>query len=106
MKELEKINKIIKNSTNRIPTETLLVIDSTTGQSGVNQAMVFNEVTNITGIILTKTDSSSKGGIVLSINSLLDIPVKFIGLGESIDDFDTFDLTTYLTGILGGVENE
>ncbi len=96
MKELEKINRLIIREANQAPNESLLVIDATTGQNGVSQAKEFNEVTDISGIILTKMDSSSKGGIILSIKSSFNIPVKLIGLGEAIDDLEEFDLTNYL----------
>ena len=100
MKELEKINKIIVNGTGEEPKETLLVIDATTGQSGVQQAEGFNEVTKITGIVLTKMDSSSKGGIIIAIKSLFDIPVKYIGLGEQLDDLEEFDVERYIYGLI------
>ena len=100
MKELEKINKIIVNGTGAEPKETLLVIDATTGQSGVQQAEGFNEVTKITGIVLTKMDSSSKGGIIIAIKSLFNIPVKFIGLGEQLDDLEEFDVERYIYGLI------
>jgi fused signal recognition particle receptor len=92
MNELKKINNVIKKFDSSQPIESLLVIDATTGQSGVNQAKTFNEVTKVTGIILTKMDSTSKGGIILAIKDALNLPVKFIGLGESIDDLQEFDL--------------
>lgn len=96
MKELEKINSIIERETGEKPIETLLVIDATTGQSGVQQAYGFNELIDLTGIVLTKMDSSSKGGIIISIKSMFNIPVKFIGLGERLIDLEEFDLTKYI----------
>ncbi len=96
MKELEKIEKIIISKTGKPPVETLLVLDATTGQNGVHQASSFNDVTKLTGIILTKMDSSSKGGIIISIKDTFDIPVKLIGLGESLDDLEKFDIEKYL----------
>ncbi len=96
MMELQKLTKIIKNKLGDDKYESLLVIDSTTGQNGVNQALVFNEIVKLDGIILTKMDSSSKGGIIMSIKDLFNIPVKFIGLGEKIDDFEEFDIEKYL----------
>ena len=101
MLELEKINKIIKAKSNNANIETLLVLDATTGQNGIHQASGFNEVTKLTGIILTKMDSSSKGGIILSIKDYFDIPVKFIGLGEKLEDFEKFDLVKYLNSLIG-----
>lgn len=99
MKELEKMNRIIKREVSDGPQETLLVIDATTGQNGVNQAVEFSKITDITGIVLTKMDGTAKGGIVLSIKDMLNIPVKFIGLGEKIDDLQEFDLEQYIYGL-------
>ena len=99
MKELEKINRVIASFIKDAPHETLLVIDATTGQNGINQAKTFKEVTNITGIILTKLDGTAKGGIVLAIKSEVDIPVKFIGLGETADDLQVFDIEKYIYGL-------
>lgn len=100
MKELEKINKIIERESGSPAVETLLVLDATTGQNGVSQANAFNEVASLTGIVLTKMDSSAKGGIILPIKNTFNIPVKFIGLGESIDDLEEFDVKEYLHGLL------
>lgn len=105
MKELEKIHKIIERETGKPAIESLLVLDATSGQNGVVQASGFNEVTTLTGIILTKMDSTSKGGIILSIKDNFDIPVKFIGLGEGIDDLEKFDVKEYMKQ-LTGLENE
>ena len=99
MRELEKMNRIIKKSVPDGPQETLLVIDATTGQNGVNQAVEFSKITDITGIVLTKMDGTAKGGIVLSIKDMLNIPVKFIGLGEKMDDLQEFDLEQYIYGL-------
>ncbi len=99
MNELEKMNRIIKRSLPEAPQETLLVIDATTGQNGVSQAKEFSKITDITGIVLTKMDGTAKGGIVLSIKDSLNIPVKFIGLGESMDDLQEFDLEQYIYGL-------
>ena len=99
MKELEKINRVIASFIKDAPHETLLVIDATTGQNGIKQAKTFKEVTNITGIILTKLDGTAKGGIVLAIKSEVDIPVKFIGLGETADDLQVFDIEKYIYGL-------
>ena len=103
MKELEKIYKVIGREISDAPHEAFLVVDATTGQNGLNQAKVFNEVAKITGVILTKLDGSSKGGIVLSISNALDIPVKLYGFGEKAEDFDTFDIDNYLYSIFNGV---
>ena len=99
MKELEKINKVITRIIPNAPHETLLVIDATTGQNGIMQAVSFKEITNITGIVLTKLDGTAKGGIVLAIKEEVDIPVKFIGLGEKMEDLQTFDIEEYIYGL-------
>ena len=99
MKELEKINKVISNFIEDAPHETLLVIDATTGQNGISQAKTFKEVTNITGIILTKLDGTAKGGIVLAIKEEVNIPVKYVGLGESKEDLQVFDIEKYIYGL-------
>ena len=96
MKELEKMNKVIGRIIPNAPHETLLVIDSTTGQNGIMQAKAFNEITNITGLVLTKLDGTSKGGIVLAIKDSVNIPVKFVGLGEGMDDLESFDIEKYI----------
>ena len=99
MKELEKMNRIIKREVPDAPHETLLVIDATTGQNGVSQAVEFSKITDITGLVLTKMDGTAKGGIVLSIKDQLNIPVKFIGLCEGVDDLQEFDLDQYIYGL-------
>ena len=99
MKELEKINKVISKEIPDAPHETLLVIDATTGQNGISQAKTFKEITNITGIVLTKLDGTAKGGIVLAIKEEVDIPVKFVGLGEKAEDLQVFDLDKYIYGL-------
>ena len=99
MKELEKINKVIGKLIEGAPHETLLVIDATTGQNGISQAKSFKEITNITGIVLTKLDGTAKGGIVLAIKESVNIPVKFIGLGEKMEDLKPFDIENYIYGL-------
>lgn len=99
MKELEKINKVIDSLVDGGCSETLLVIDATTGQNGISQAKAFKEITNITGIVLTKLDGTAKGGIVLAIKEEVGIPVKYIGLGETKDDLQTFDIEKYIYGL-------
>ena len=99
MKELEKINKVIDKVIPGAPHETLLIIDATTGQNGISQAKAFKEITNITGIILTKLDGTAKGGIVLAIKEEVGIPVKFIGLGERKEDLQVFDIEKYIYGL-------
>lgn len=99
MKELEKINKVIGKIIPGAPHETLLVIDATTGQNGISQAVAFKEITNITGIVLTKLDGTAKGGIVLAIKEKVGIPVKYIGLGEKKEDLQPFDIEKYIYGL-------
>lgn len=99
MKELEKINRVIKNKIEDAPHETLLVIDATTGQNGISQAKKFKEITNVTGIVLTKLDGTAKGGIVLAIKEEVNLPVKFIGLGERKEDLQVFDIENYIYGL-------
>lgn len=99
MKELEKINKVIGTKINGAPHETLLVIDATTGQNGIMQAQSFKEITNITGIVLTKLDGTAKGGIVLAIKEEVNLPVKFVGLGEKMEDLIPFDIENYIYGL-------
>lgn len=99
MNELEKINKVIGRHVPNAPHETLLIIDATTGQNGISQAESFKEITNITGIVLTKLDGTAKGGIVLAIKENVGIPVKFIGLGEQMEDLRTFDIEDYIYGL-------
>lgn len=99
MGELEKINKVIGNIIPNAPHETLLVIDATTGQNGISQAKSFQKITNITGIVLTKLDGTAKGGIVLAIKENVNIPVKFVGLGEKQEDLQVFDIEKYIYGL-------
>ena len=98
MNELGKIKRVIEKVSP--VSEVLLVIDATTGQNGLKQAKVFAEAVNVTGIILTKLDGSARGGIALAIEDALDIPIKFVGTGESIDDLAQFDPVQYLKGLL------
>ncbi|MCI9629274.1 signal recognition particle-docking protein FtsY [Thomasclavelia cocleata] len=106
MKELEKMNRIIKREVPDAPHETLLVIDATTGQNGVSQAVEFSKITDVTGLVLTKMDGTAKGGIVLSIKDQLNLPVKFIGLGEQVDDLQEFDLDQYIYGLCKNLVEE
>ena len=104
MRELDKINKVIGNIVPNAPHETLLVIDATTGQNGISQAKHFKEITNITGIVLSKLDGTAKGGIVLAIKEAVNIPVKFVGLGEKLDDLRVFDIEKYIYGLFKDIE--
>ena len=99
MKELEKINNVASKIVPNSPHETFLVIDATTGQNGISQAKSFKEITNLTGIVLTKLDGTAKGGIVLAIKEEVGIPVRYIGLGETADDLETFDIEKYIYGL-------
>ena len=95
MDELAKINRVIARELPDADIEVLLVLDATTGQNAVNQAREFSRVTEITGIVLTKLDGTAKGGVVISINNELSIPVKYIGVGEGIDDLQPFDSVSF-----------
>lgn len=99
MNELAKIDRVISRELPNANRETLLVLDSTTGQNAVNQAKEFKNAANITGIVLTKLDGTAKGGIVFSIKRELDIPVKFIGVGEGIDDMEKFDANEFIDAL-------
>ncbi|MGN0591336.1 signal recognition particle-docking protein FtsY [Ruminococcus sp.] len=99
MEELRKINRIITQQAEGCAVETLLVLDATTGQNAVNQARLFSEVADITGIVLTKLDGTAKGGIVISIKNELGIPVKLIGVGEQIDDLQPFDSRSFVAAL-------
>lgn len=103
MSELAKINKIITNKIPDGPHESLLVLDATTGQNGIMQAKIFKESTPLTGIILTKMDGTSKGGIVLTIKDEIGLAVKYIGMGEKLSDLVEFDLETYIYGLMKGL---
>ena len=106
MKELEKINRVIGKLIPGAPHETLLVIDATTGQNGISQAKSFKEITNITGLVLTKLDGTAKGGIVLAIKESVGIPVKFVGLGEQKEDLKVFDIEKYIYGLFKSLEDK
>ncbi len=99
MDELAKMNRVISRELPDASVETLLVLDAATGQNAVNQAREFKNVTNITGIVLTKLDGTAKGGIVIAIKNELGIPVKYIGVGEGIDDLQPFNATEFADGI-------
>ena len=99
MEELKKLRRIVDRSPGALK-EVLLVIDASTGQNGLNQARVFSEVVNITGIVLTKLDGTAKGGIVVAIQKSLGVPVKLIGLGEGADDLAPFDPEAFVDALL------
>lgn len=98
MNELGKIKRVIEKVAP--VSEVLLVVDATTGQNGLQQAKIFAEAVQVTGIVLTKLDGSARGGIALAIEDALDIPIKFVGTGESIDDLDAFDPEDYVRGLI------
>ena len=99
MHELNKISRVIDRELPDASRETLLVLDATTGQNAVNQAKDFKEAAGITGIILTKLDGTARGGVVLAINNELDVPVKFVGVGEQIDDLQPFDAEAFASAM-------
>ncbi len=100
MEELKKIKRVIQKTMPEAPHETLLVLDATTGQNGLNQARLFNEAIGVTGIALTKLDGSSKGGIIFAIKKELNIPVKLIGTGEGIEDLADFSTEEFVKALL------
>jgi fused signal recognition particle receptor len=101
MDELAKVNRVIEKKLGTGPAETLIVVDSTTGQNGLRQAKIFSESVAVDGVVLTKLDGTAKGGIALAIASELGIPVKLIGVGEGIEDLRPFDATEFATALLG-----
>lgn len=106
MDELAKINRIMSTQAKGCSKEVLLVLDATTGQNAVNQARLFSETAEITGIVLTKLDGTAKGGIVISIMNELNIPVKLIGVGEKIDDLQPFDSKSFVTALFERTDSE
>ncbi len=106
MNELEKVNRIITREIPEAPHETLLVLDGTTGQNAMNQAKVFAEATNVSGIVLTKLDGTAKGGIVVAIKHELNIPVKLVGFGEGINDLRKFDAHAFVYGLFSDMLEE
>lgn len=106
MEELKKIHRVIEREYPEAYHETLVVLDATTGQNALSQAKEFNEVADITGVILTKMDGTAKGGIAVAIQAELGIPVKYIGVGESIDDLQKFDADEFVNALFYKKENE
>ena len=100
MDELAKINRVIRRELPDSSIETLLVLDATTGQNAVNQAKEFKNAADISGLVLTKLDGTAKGGAVFSIKGVLDLPVKFIGVGEQIDDMQPFDPDMFVDALI------
>ncbi|WP_261132785.1 signal recognition particle-docking protein FtsY [Bacillus sp. Marseille-Q3570] len=103
MNELEKIKRVIGRELPGAPHEVLLVVDATTGQNAMNQAKTFSQATDVTGIVLTKLDGTAKGGIVLAIRHELEIPVKFVGLGEKVEDLYEFDADQFVYGLFSNI---
>jgi fused signal recognition particle receptor len=103
MRELGKIHRVVRKRIPDAPHETMLVLDATIGQNAINQAKVFSDVTDVTGLFLAKLDGSAKGGIVVGIRDQLDIPVKFVGLGETIDDIEPFDPDAFVEALFAGL---
>ena len=101
MAELEKMHRVIGKEIKGAPHNTWLVLDANTGQNGLSQAELFNEITDLNGIILTKMDGTSKGGIIIAIKNITGVPVRFITVGEGIDDLQDFDFDMYLDSIIG-----
>ncbi|RNA69624.1 signal recognition particle-docking protein FtsY [Alteribacter keqinensis] len=103
MNELEKVKRVISREISDAPHEVLLVLDATTGQNAMSQAKTFSKSTDVSGIVLTKLDGTAKGGIVLAIRNELDIPVKFVGLGEGMEDLQEFEADQYVHGLFADV---
>ena len=101
IEELKKIRRVIAREQPNAPHETLLVLDAITGQNGLQQARVFKEATDITGIVLTKLDGTAKGGVIISIQEELGVPVKYIGVGEEIEDLQPFEPADFVQALLG-----
>ncbi|MGX7418462.1 signal recognition particle-docking protein FtsY [Carnobacterium gallinarum] len=106
MNELEKMKRVIDRELPNTPLEVLLVLDATTGQNAMIQAKQFKETTDVTGLVLTKLDGTAKGGIVLAIRNELHIPVKYVGLGEGMDDLQVFDPNEYVFGLFSQLINK
>ena len=101
MEELKKVPRVLRKRAGDAPHEVLLVLDATTGQNGLSQAKVFTKAVDVTGIVLTKLDGTARGGIVLAIQRELGIPVKWVGLGEGIEDIEWFDAEAFAEGLFG-----
>ena len=106
MEELRKIYRILEREYSEAYLETLVVLDGTTGQNALAQAKQFAEVANVSGIILTKLDGTAKGGIAVAIQSELDIPVKYIGVGETIDDLQKLNANQFVNALFNVKEDE
>jgi fused signal recognition particle receptor len=100
MEELKKVKRVLEKAAGRPVDETLLVLDATTGQNGIQQARAFTDAAGVTGVILTKMDGTARGGIVLAVREELGVPVRFIGTGEQIGDLVPFDPATFARGLI------
>ncbi|MBQ6493859.1 MAG: signal recognition particle-docking protein FtsY [Erysipelotrichaceae bacterium] len=105
MGELEKMSRVVGKEIEGAPHNTWLVLDANTGQNGLSQAELFNEITNLNGIILTKMDGTSKGGIIIAIKNITGLPVRYITVGEQLDDIQDFDFDMYLDSIIGDLKH-
>ena len=101
MEELRKVRRVIEKAAGRVPDETLLVLDATTGQNGIAQARAFTEVAEVTGVALTKLDGTAKGGVVLAVREELGVPVKVVGTGETLGDLEPFEPRAFADRLLG-----
>jgi fused signal recognition particle receptor len=99
MEELRKIRKVLSKVIDYAPNETFLVVDGNTGQNAIIQAKEFSKFTDLTGLIVTKLDGTAKGGIVFQVTKELEIPVRYVGVGEGIDDLQTFDAKQYISAL-------
>ena len=99
MEELKKIRRVISRAVDGAPHETLLVLDATTGQNAISQARLFHEAGDVSGIVLTKLDGTAKGGIIVAIMDQIDLPVKYVGFGEQVDQLKTFDPRSYVEAL-------
>lgn len=102
MDELQKVRRVIEKASGRVPDETLLVLDATTGQNGIAQARAFTDAVEVTGVALTKLDGTAKGGVVLAVREQLGVPVKLVGIGEGTDDLQPFDAHLFARQLLEG----
>ena len=99
MEELKKIRRVIGREVDGAPHETLLVLDATTGQNALSQAKLFHEATQVTGVVLTKLDGTAKGGIIVAVMDQVDLPVKYVGFGEKIEQLNAFDPRSYVDAL-------
>jgi len=106
MEELKKIKRVMGKVDAAAPHEVWLVVDASTGQNALNQAVQFHEAVGVTGLILTKLDGTAKGGIVFAIARRLGLPIRFIGVGESIEDLRPFDAAEFVAALLGGEDDD